>query len=272
MNLAVSNIGLPAFDHHALLPRVAAMGATGLEVAPSRVWAETWDGLAAAAVTAYRQAVEAAGLTVVGLHSLFFDHPELGLFKGAETFARTVAFTKHLSALCRDLGGTTLIYGGGRRRGDMPAAQAQAECEAYLSAVLPSCEAHGTVLCFEPLGPKDTDFLNTAAECLALMRRWNHPALGFQIDAKALVDNHEDNPVVFEAARGRIDHVHANDPGLVAVGSTGAVDHAALGGYLRATGYRGWVSVEQRMLPDVDPLTTLAASLATVTSCYGVRS
>ena len=125
--LAISNIALTAFDHGAELDRLGDLGLTGLEVAPSRVWRNTWHGLAAAEVERYRRLVETAGLRVVGLHSLFFRHPELGLFKEPEVRAQTQDFLVHLSALCRDLGGRTLIYGGGRRRGDVGPEAAFAE-------------------------------------------------------------------------------------------------------------------------------------------------
>ncbi|OAN49245.1 hypothetical protein A6A04_03780 [Paramagnetospirillum marisnigri] len=264
MNHAVSNIALPPLDHIGLLPRLAELGATGLEVAPSRVWRDTSNPDA----ESYRRAVEAAGLRVVGLHSLFFDRPELGLFKGPDLRAATLDFMVHLSVLCRDLGGRTLIYGGGRRRGEVRPEDAAVECRAFLSELLPRMEGHGTKLCFEPLGPKDSDFLNTAAECLALVEEFNHPALGLQLDAKALVENAETGAATFEAVKGRLDHFHANDPGLVVPGSTGVVDHALLGQRLRDIGYDGWVSSEQRMLSDADPLADVARSLAYLKECY----
>jgi len=265
VNLALSTIALPAFDHLHALAALPGFGFTGLEVAPSRVWRNGWT---AAQVEAYRRAVEAAGLTVVGLHSLFFDRPELGLFKGAELRAATLDFMVDLSALCRDLGGRTLIYGGGRKRGDLPAGDARAETLRFLAELLPRLEGHGTKLCFEPLGPKDSDFLNSAAECLALVEEVSHPALGLQLDAKALVENGETGPETFAAVTGRLDHFHANDPGLVVPGSTGTVDHALLGQRLRAIGYDGWVSAEQRMLSAADPLADAARSGAILQECY----
>ena len=62
-------------------------------------------------VRAYRRDVEAAGLRVVGLHSLFYDHPELGLFRDAERRDRSLDFLVHLSAVCRDLGGADVDLG-----------------------------------------------------------------------------------------------------------------------------------------------------------------
>ena len=266
--IAVSNIGLPAFAHLDFLPRLMELGVTGLEVAPSRIWHDTWSGLSADDVSAYGQAVRDSGLKIIGLHSLFFDHPELGLFKGPDILMRTVEFLGHLSAVCRDLGGRTLVYGGGRRRDGVPMPDAFAACDVFLDAVLPVMESHGTKLCFEPLGPNDTDFLNTAAQCAELADRFNHPALGIQLDAKALVDNDELTPSSFAGVTGRLDHFHANDPGLVVVGSTGIVDHAKIGAYLRDSGYVGWISSEQRMLNEQDPLADISASVRAIHACY----
>lgn len=269
MRLAASNIGLPPFEHTALLPELAALGLRGIEVAPSRVWRDTWLGLTPAQVEGYRRAVEAAGLQVIGLHSLFFDHPELGLFI-PEQRNRTLDFLTHLSGVCRDLGGRTLIYGGGRKRLSLSGADADAECRAFLDHLLPRIEAHGTVLCFEPLGPRDTDFLNTAAECLAFAKTVRHPSLGLQLDAKALVDNHETDktPFALAMASGRLAHYHANDPGLGVVGASGSVDHAAFGRFLREVAYDGWVSIEQRLLSEADPLADLSRSAEVLRRCY----
>ena len=117
MKAAVSNIALSPYDHGEELRRLAAHGLEGLEVAPSRVWRDTWHGLTTIEVSDYRRRIVNAGLGVVGLHSLFYDQPELGLFKEPAERAESLDFLEHLSKVCRDLGGRTLIYGGGRRRG-----------------------------------------------------------------------------------------------------------------------------------------------------------
>jgi sugar phosphate isomerase/epimerase len=268
MRLACSNISLPPFDHEWVFGELAALGLSGLEVAPSRVWRDTWEGLTAAQVDTYRRSVETAGLQVVGLHSLFFDHPGLGLFIPAER-TRTLDFMVHLSALCRDLGGKTLIYGGGRRRGEMGEAEAMDELRAFLSELLPRIEGHGTKLCFEPLGPRDSDFLNTAFQCLAVAEEFRHPALGLQLDAKALVENAEVQVATFEAVKGRLDHFHANEPGLAILGSSGTVPHMELAGHLRTIGYVGWVSIEQRMFDTALSLDHVRQSAAFLRSVYG---
>ena len=269
MKAAVSNIALSPYDHGEELRQLARLGLEGLEVAPSRVWHETWHGLHAAEVAAYRRAVEAAGLEIVGLHSLFYDHPELGLFKDAEGRRRTLDFLADLSAVCRDLGGRTLIWGGGRRRGEVPADEAFAEAVDFMAELCRRTEGHGTCFCFEPLGPEDTDFITSTRDSLAIVEAVDHPALAVQLDAKALVANREAEAATFETVAARLVHFHANEPDLGVLGSSGAVDHAGLGRMLRAAGYDGWVSIEQRQIDPDDPLADIARSADVLRSCYG---
>lgn len=268
MKYAVSNIALPAFDHAAELGRLAGFGISAVEVAPSRIWHDTWRGLTNADVAAYRRDIEDAGLKVVGLHSLFFDHPELGLFKEPSARTESLDFLTHLSGVCRDLGGRTLIYGGGRRRGAVSEAEARRETVAFFGELCQRIGDHGTCFCFEPLGPKDTDFINSALESFAIAEQINHPAVRVQLDTKALVENNEAVAATFTAVAPMLVHYHANEPGLNVLGSSGTIDHKALGGMLHEIGYDGFVSIEQRMLSPDAPLDDIAASARVLQTCY----
>ena len=107
IKFALSNIALSPYNHDNELERLAQLGFTGLEIAPSRIWKDTWRGLRAKNVKGYRDRIEAAGLSAIGLHSLLYDHPDLTIF-GDRTERRTcLEFLIHLSGVCRDLGGRT---------------------------------------------------------------------------------------------------------------------------------------------------------------------
>jgi sugar phosphate isomerase/epimerase len=177
-------------------------------------------------------------------------------------------FFVHLSAVCRDLGGRTLIWGGGRHRGPIPETDAEAQAAAFMAGVARRIENHGTVFCFEPLGPRDSDFINSAHTSLRIVEEVDHPSLAVQLDAKALAENDEITPGLFDAVRPRLVHVHANEPGLAVIGSSGTVDHGEIGRQLRRTGYDGFVSVEQRMLNAEAPLADIAASVDAVWRHY----
>lgn len=268
MRYAISNIALPAYDHIAHLNEVREIGYTGVEVAPSRVWKDTWHGLSDKDVAAYRTALENAGLNVVGLHSLVFDHPELQLFGDTESVAATLDFMVHLSGLCRDLGGRTLIWGGGRRRGDVPSDDAFARAVEFMGTLCARTSDHGTVFCFEPLGPKDSDFVNGLSEARAITDAVDRPNLKLQIDAKALVENGEVDQKVFDAARDQLVHVHANEPGLDVLGRSGTIDHGEIGRMLAGIEYRGYVSAEQRMLSETDFMSDARESFETLKQHY----
>ena len=268
MKIAVSNIALTAFHHARELARLPALGIEGVEVAPSRVWRDTWRGLTNAAVARYRKAIDDAGLRVIGLHSLFFDQSRLGLFKAPMERAETMDFLEHLSKACRDLGGRTLIWGGGRKCGSVPAAAARAEAIAFMGELARRVEGHGTCFCFEPLGPNDSDFINSARDSLAIVEAVASPVLKVQLDAKALVENQEATIDVFKAVRPMLVHFHANQPGLCPLANGGLVDHAAMGVMLRQIGYDGYVSIEQKMMNKTDPLADVEKSARLVKECY----
>ena len=268
MKHSISNIALTPYNHDAELIELSRLGLTGLEVAPSRVWKDTWQGLGARSVDAYRKQVELSGLQVVGLHSLFFDHQELGLCKGTEIEKQTAAFLIHLSGVCRDLGGRTLIWGGGRNRSGASTALAIEETERLLNVALPVFERDGTCLCIEPLGPGDADFLNSVLDILSLVERYSSPAFRIQLDAKALVENDESSWTTFEAVQPFLIHFHANEPNLAILGESGKVPHAILAEHLRRISYNGFVSIEQRMIDAENPMESISDSMTVLRKHY----
>lgn len=248
MKLAVSNLTLPAFDHLAHLPRLRALGIDGIEIAPDHTWSRPrWGkGFSSAELGAYHRAVQGAELKVVGLHALLGGRPELGLFEDADTRHHTVEHLVHLSAVCRDLGGHTLILDG-RWRHDLPVKEAWLQCRELLERLLPRIEDHGTVLCFAPLGPDEGDFCRLARECYMLVNALEHPSFGIHLSTAGLTGTGEKGHAHFAAARGRLEHFHIDEPGRVRLGSSGSVDHADMRRHLVASTYRGWVSLVQRI-------------------------
>jgi sugar phosphate isomerase/epimerase len=256
MKLAVSNLALPARNHAHLLPRLRQMGLTGLEVVPSQAWA---DGANSREISTYRYAVEGAYLDIVGLDQILAGRQEFNLLAGGETAQRTADELVRLSAICRDLGGRTLILGDGLERGSLPLDTAWIECRNFLEALLPRIEDHGTVLCFAPRVP--ADFCGVARECRLLSDYFQHPSLGLHLNSLAQVENNDTGHSSFSAVRDRLDHFHANEPGLAELGSTGRIDHADFRRHLASISYRKWVVLKQRVSSDpLDGLSRAAAS------------
>ena len=247
MKFALSTLALPPGDHRQWLARLPAWGFAGVVLVPSRLWADWPDP---AQVALYRRAVEQAGLAVAALHVPAGDYPLLNLLagEGAGEEGDPAAHLLRLSALARDLGASTLVIGHGRWRRELPMDGAWARCFDLLDRVLPVLERQGVQLCFEPLGPGDGDFCTRASECRILTNAVDHPALGLQLNARALVENGESGHSVFAAIYGRLESFTVNEPGLLPLASTGRVDHAAMRRHLAASGYEGWVVLEQKFI------------------------
>tara|TARA_R110000787_G_scaffold89306_1_gene189133 strand:- start:1843 stop:2517 length:675 start_codon:yes stop_codon:yes gene_type:complete len=220
-------------------------------------------------VTNYRRHVEAAGLEVLGLHSLLFDQKDMGLFADANARAQVLDFMTHLSAVCRDLGGHTLIWGAGRWRHGRSIAEAKAYAIDFFQDLDARVRNHGTCFCFEPLGPNDSDFLNSVIDAEKLVEALAVPSVGLHLDAKGIAENAEMTADIAALAKPYLKHVHVNEPGLGVLGNTGEIDHATFAAILNDIGYDGFISIEQRMVDPADALGPVRQSAAYLTSVYG---
>jgi sugar phosphate isomerase/epimerase len=269
MPLAFSNLALPAFDHLTLLPELRSLGVEGIEVAPDHTWPRPYfgQGFSVGQVGAYRLAAQSAGLKIVGLHALLGGRPELGIFEDADTRHHTIEHLVHLSQVCRDLGGRSLILDSRWAR-NLETREAWLQCRAFLERLLPRIEEHGTVLCFAPLAPSEGDFCRLARECLMLVNALDHCSFGLHMGTAAMAANNETGHQHFAARRGRLEHMHIDEPGLVALGASGAVDHADMRRHLSAISYDGWLSVVQRHEPETSIHETLLAAVRGFNAIY----
>ena len=100
------------------------------------------------------------------------------------------------------------------------------------------------------------------------MEQNKSPCLKVQLNAKALMENNEASLEIFQAASPFLVHYHANEPGLGVLGTSGTVDHSALGAMLRKIEYNGYVSIEQRMLNELNPLEDIQRSVDVLIKSY----
>jgi sugar phosphate isomerase/epimerase len=254
MRLAFSNLTLPPFDHLSYLTDLRAFGVEGIEIAPDHTWRRPHfgKGFDPREVATYEQTARLSGLEVVGLHALLGGRPEFGIFEDADIRHHTIRHLVHLSEVCRDLGGKTLILDSRWAR-QMERKEAFLQCRAFLEKLLPQIEDHGTILCFAPLAPDEGDFCRLAPELFMLVNALDHASFGLHMATAALAANHETGHYNFAARRGRLDHVHIDEPGRVPLGVSGKVDHSDFRRHLSAISYEGWCSVLQALPRGVSP-------------------
>ena len=184
--------------------------------------------------------------------------------------AKTIDFLSHLSKLCSDLGGKTLVYGSpqARKRNDLSIEEADEEAISFFEELSQKIESHKTCFVIEALGRNETDYINSSRHALKISKAVNRNELRSHVDAKAVIDAEEADIVFFREVAPTLAHFHANDPGLGVLGETSKVDHCLLGKLLREINYQGYVSIEQRMLSDEDPLGPIRRSYSILNRCY----
>jgi sugar phosphate isomerase/epimerase len=224
----------------------AALGYGGLEVAPFTLDRLAPHLLPAAARRAARRAAEAEGAPIVGLHWLLVAPAGLSISAAdAAVRAATLDIIDRLVWLAAELGARYLVHGSPAQRrvaGEDDARRA----EASFAAAARSAEAAGVTYVLEPLAPRETNWINTVAEAMAVVERIGSPALATMLDVCA-AGHGETETVPALLARwlpaGRLAHVHLNDRSRRAPGQ-GEDRFAPIIATLRAAGYGGWCGVE----------------------------
>jgi sugar phosphate isomerase/epimerase len=224
----------------------AECGYTGVEIAPFTITDYAHDIPAAQRAEIRRQAA-AAGVEVVGLHWLLAKTQGFQLTSPEQSVRRKTAdYFGELVRLCADLGGRVLVFGSPQQRSRVPEVterQGMDYAAGVISRFLPVLEQTGTVLALEPLTPQETNFMNTAAEAVELIRRINSPHVRLHLDCKAMSSEPTPIPELIARHHAHLAHFHANDPNRQGPGF-GELDFVPIFRALKKADYQGWVSVE----------------------------
>jgi sugar phosphate isomerase/epimerase len=223
-----------------------SLGYEGLEVAPFTL-ADSAEQVSPQRREELRRSAESCGIEVLGLHwllvkppGLYITHPDLSVRR------RTADYFRQLVDLCADLGGKVMVIGSPKQRNLLPGVtkeQALGYAREVFQPSLDPAARRGVTLAFEPLGPAETDFVNTVAEAIDLVKRVSHPNFQINLDVKAMSSEQQSVTEVIRSAKGHVAHVQVNDPNLLGPGM-GEVKYEPIVAALREIGYDGWLSVE----------------------------
>ena len=224
----------------------ARLGYDGVEIAPFTL-ANSVTEISSAERKALGDQAARNGLEVAGIHwvlvkpeGLYLNHPDAGVRE------RTANYFCELVDFCADIGGTRMVVGSPKQRNRMPNVsleQAKAWTLETFRPAVGRAQAREITICFEPLGPGETNFINTAAEAIALVEEMSSPHFKIILDVKAMSSESKPIPQIIRESWPHFEHFHANDPNLKGPGS-GAVDFKPIAAALHQVGYRGFVSVE----------------------------
>jgi sugar phosphate isomerase/epimerase len=246
MKFAICNETFLDWPFERALAFAAECGYTGIEFAPFTMAVDAREISAPRRAEIHRQA-RAAGLEVVGLHWLLAKTSGYHLTSpDAVVRRRTAAYLQDLARLCRDLGGSLMVFGSPQQRNIPPGVtpeQAFDHAAEVLGESTGTLEETGVTLCVEPLGPADGNFLNTAAEAVRLIEQVGHPNCRLILDCKAMASESLPIPELIRRHAPLLAHFHANDPNMQGPGM-GQLDFVPILSALGEVDYQGWVSVE----------------------------
>ncbi len=222
------------------------VGYDAVEIAPFTITKHVTD-LSAADRSKIRDTAAQAGIAISGLHwvlvqteGMYVTHPE------AAVRSRTARYFVDLVDCCADVGGTRIIVGSPKQRSLMEGVsyeQAWDWATGVFRDAVKHAEERGVVICFEPLAPSETDFVNTAEEGRRFAAQFASPSMSIILDVKAMSSESKPVPQIIRESANRFAYFHANDVNLKGPGF-GDVDFVPIAAALREVGYQGMVSVE----------------------------
>jgi sugar phosphate isomerase/epimerase len=225
-------IGKTGYDAVEIAPFTLAKSVT--EVPPARR-AEIKD-------LAQRNGIAISGIhwVLVQTEGLHLTHPD------AAVRSRTAKYFCDLVDFCADLGGQIIVVGSPKQRNLESGVSFQQGWDwataVFRDAVM-RAEARGITICFEPLAPSETNFINTAAQAIEFVHQLHTPHFKIILDVKAMCSEAKPIPQIIRHSWPNFAYFHANDRNLKGPGF-GDVDFKPIAGALREVGYRGYVSVE----------------------------
>ncbi len=239
------------------------LGYHGIEIAPFTL-GESAEAIPAQLRKETRQIISDSGLETVGLHWLFAGPKSLHITtQDNRIWGRTRDYLSCLLDLCSDLDGKVLVLGSPKQRNIQPGQtyeEARKRVSDLLESVLGKAQMHGLTICIEPLPPVETDFINTVAQGMEIVKQINHPNLKIHLDVKAMSSEKTPVPDIIRSVKVEdIGHFHVNDPNLYGPGM-GKVDYAPIAQAIKDIGWNKWLSVEVFKY-DPDPETIARKSI-----------
>lgn len=224
----------------------AQAGYDAVEIAPFTLANHVTD-ISAARRSEIREAAARAGIAISAIHWVLVKTEGMHLTHADPAVRqRTARYFVELVDFCADLGGGVIVVGSPKQRSLMPGVgfeQAWDWAREVFREAVRRGEDRAVTLCFEPLAPVETDFINTAAEAVRFVRQLESPRFKIILDVKAMCSEGRPIPDIIREAWPHFAYFHANDRNLKGPGF-GDVDFRPIAAALREVGYAGYVSVE----------------------------
>ena len=225
---------------------VAKTGYDALEIAPFTI-AKSVTDISASRRAQIKDLAAQNNIAISGIHWVLVQTEGLHLTSpDAATRQRTAEYFSALVDFCADIGGRFIVVGSPKQRNLEPGVSREQGWEwatAIFRDPVMRAEQRGVTICFEPLAPSETNFINTAEDGVAFVRQLNTPHFKIILDVKAMSSEAKPIPQIIKESWPYFGYFHANDKNLKGPGF-GEIDFKPIAAALKEVGYNGFVSVE----------------------------
>lgn len=246
MKFAICNEIFKGWKLDDTLAYAKRIGYSAVEIAPFTL-ADSVTLVSAADRQKIRDSAARIGIEIAGIHwvlvkpeGLYINHTDPALRQ------RTSDYFRELVDFCADIGGKVIVVGSPKQRNILPGVTPQQGWQWAADTFRPAvarAAIRNITICFEPLGPAETNFINTAADGIRFVKPFNSPNFKIILDVKAMCTESKPIPQIIQESVPHFAHFHANDRNLKGPGF-GDVDFNPIAAALKQVGYDGYVSVE----------------------------
>jgi sugar phosphate isomerase/epimerase len=224
----------------------AKTGYDAMEIAPFTI-AKSVTDVSAAKRAEIKALAEKNRIAISGIHwvlvqteGLHLTHPDVAIRK------RTADYFRALVDFCADLGGKFIVVGSPKQRNlenDVSFEQGWDYAAGCFRDAVKRAEEREITICFEPLAPSETNFINTAAQAIEFVGQFKSPNFKIILDVKAMCSEAKPILQIIRESWPNFAYFHANDQNLKGPGF-GEIDFKPIAAALREVRYDGYVSVE----------------------------
>ena len=247
MKISASNIGWKKEDDEFMYKWMNSNKIEGLEIAPTRIFAENpYDQLKEAKDWA-KNLKEKWNLSIPSIQSIWYGRKE-NIFASEEERETLIDYTKRAIDFAHAIECSNLVFGCPRNR-NMPQGADVCIAEEFFSKLGEYAKSCGSVLAMEANPPiYNTNFCNTTDEAIELIEKIDEPGFLLNLDVGTMIANDEDTDFLNEHV-SLINHVHISEPGLETIKERQL--HNRIAKLLKDNAYTGFVSLEIKTQDDV---------------------
>jgi sugar phosphate isomerase/epimerase len=246
MKFAICNEIFKGWNLEDTLTYAKRLGYSAVEIAPFTL-ADSVTLISPSERQKIRHSATQIGIEIAGIHWVLVKPEGLYINHTDESIRdRTSDYFRELVDFCADIGGKVIVVGSPKQRNVMPgfsAEQAWTAASATFRQAIAKAQKRQVTVCFEPLGPSETNFINTAADAIRFVDQFHSPNFQIILDVKAMCSEAKPIPQIIRESFPHFAHFHANDKNLKGPGF-GDVDFKPIAAALKQVGYNGYVSVE----------------------------